>query len=51
MQLIRSGGIYINNERVTDEKRRLTVNDAIDGAVIVLGKGQRQKHVLRIANG
>jgi len=51
MQLIRSGGIYVNNERVTDEKRRLTIGDAIDGAVIVLGKGQRQKHVLRITNG
>jgi tyrosyl-tRNA synthetase len=51
MQLIRSGGIYINNQRVTDDKRRLTMSDAIDGRVIVLGKGQRQKHVLRIENG
>ncbi len=51
LQLIRSGGIYVNNERVTDERRRLMASDAIDGEVIVLGKGQRQKHVLRIVDG
>jgi tyrosyl-tRNA synthetase len=47
-QLIRSGGIYINNERVTDEKKRLSRDDAIGRAVIVLGKGPRQKHLLKI---
>ena len=47
-QLIRSGGIYVNNERVTDEKKRLSRDDAIGRAVIVLGKGQRQKHLLKI---
>ena len=48
-RLIRSGGIYINDERVTDEKKRLSRDDAIGGQIIVLGKGQRQKHVLKIA--
>jgi tyrosyl-tRNA synthetase len=48
-RLIKSGGIYINDERVTDEKKRLSRADAIGGQIIVLGKGQRQKHVLKIA--
>ncbi len=47
-RLIRGGGIYVNNERATDEKKRLTRDDAIGGEIIVLGKGQRQKHVIRV---
>jgi tyrosyl-tRNA synthetase len=46
--LIRSGGIYVNGERVTDEKKRLSPADAIGGEIIVLGKGQRQKHMIKI---
>jgi tyrosyl-tRNA synthetase len=48
-RLIRGGGIYVNNERVTDEKKRLGRVDAIGREIIVLGKGQRQKHVLRVS--
>jgi len=47
-RLIRGGGIYVNNQRATDEKKRLSRDDAIGGEIIVLGKGQRQKHVLRV---
>ena len=49
-RLIKGGGIYVNDERVTDEKKRLSRDDAIGGQIIVLGKGQRQKHVLRIVS-
>jgi tyrosyl-tRNA synthetase len=48
-RLIRSGGIYLNDARVSDEKKRLTRDDAIGGEIIVLAKGQRQKHVLKVA--
>jgi tyrosyl-tRNA synthetase len=47
-RLIRGGGIYVNDVRVTDEKKRLSSSDAIGGEAIVLGKGQRLRHVLRI---
>jgi tyrosyl-tRNA synthetase len=48
-RLIRSGGIYVNDERVTDEKKRLTVSDRLkESFLIILGKGQRQKHILKI---
>jgi tyrosyl-tRNA synthetase len=47
-RLIRGGGIYVNGARVTDEKKRLSRQDAIGRQIIVLGKGSRQKHVLRV---
>jgi tyrosyl-tRNA synthetase len=47
-RLIRGGGIYVNDVRVTDEKKRLSASDAIGGEAIVLGKGQRLRHVLKI---
>ena len=48
-RLIRGGGIYLNDERVVDEKRRLTAADLWEGVLAVLGKGQRHKHVLKVS--
>jgi tyrosyl-tRNA synthetase len=48
-RLIRGGGIYVNNRRVTDEKERLTAAQAIDGQLFLIRKGQRQNFLLRIA--
>ena len=50
-RLVRSGGVYVNNRRITDERKRLTQDEAIEGAVFVLGKGQRQKHVIKLNFG
>ena len=47
-RLIRSGGVYINNRRATDERGRLTKAQAIGGRLFVLRKGQRQPHVVKI---
>jgi tyrosyl-tRNA synthetase len=47
-RLIRGGGISINDVPVTDERRRLTVADVWKDALIVLTKGKKSKHVLRI---
>jgi tyrosyl-tRNA synthetase len=47
-RLIRSGGVYVNNERVTDERKRLRREDAIDHRVFVLRKGQRRQYVVRL---
>jgi len=48
-RLIRGGGVYVNNRRVTDEKARLRSSDAIDGRLFVLRKGAKQNHVVKIA--
>ncbi len=47
-RLIRSGGVYVNNVRATDEKARVTSTDAVGGRVIVLRKGKRDQHVVTL---
>jgi tyrosyl-tRNA synthetase len=47
-RLIKSGGVYVNNVRANDEKALLTASDAIAGQVIVLRKGRRDQHVVRL---
>ena len=47
-RLIKQGGIYFNDRRVTDERSAVTVDDAIGGRVIVLRKGQRDRRIVKI---
>ena len=49
-RLIKSGGIYVNNVAVVDEKSRIGHKDLWQRKLIVLGKGKRQKHVLKLAD-
>jgi len=49
-RLIRGGGIYVNNRRITDERARLRPGDAIDGRLFVLRKGAKQNHLVKIAS-
>ena len=46
-RLIKQGGFYVNDARVTDERGRVTLEDAVDGAVIVLRKGQRERRIVQ----
>ena len=48
-RLIRGGGVYVNNRRVTDERARLRRSDAIEGQLFVLRKGGKQNHLIKIA--
>ena len=50
-RLVKSGGIYVNNIRATDERARLTVADAIGGQVILLRKGRKDQHVVKVRRG
>jgi tyrosyl-tRNA synthetase len=47
-RLVRSGGIYVNNVRASDEKARLSRADAIGGQIILLRKGRKDQHVVRV---
>ena len=47
-RLIRSGGIYVNNRRIGDERAQLTAELGIAGRVFVLRKGARAQHVVRL---
>lgn len=45
---IQGGGIYLNNERVTDATQAAGMGQAIDGRFLVLRKGRRQYHLVRV---
>jgi tyrosyl-tRNA synthetase len=47
-RLIKQGGVYLNGDRVTDDRRLLTMADTIGGTLAVLQKGQRERRILRI---
>lgn len=46
---IAAGGIYVNNERVSDVAATLRTSDLIGGSHIVLRKGKKNYHLLRFA--
>jgi tyrosyl-tRNA synthetase len=48
VRLLKSGGVYVNNVRATDERARLTAADAIGGALFVLRKGRKDHHIVRV---
>jgi tyrosyl-tRNA synthetase len=50
-RLIRGGGIYVNDRRVTDEKSRLMPGDAIEGELFVVRKGKKENYLVRILRG
>jgi len=45
---IQGGGIYLNNERVTDATQATDLSQAIDGRFLILRKGRRQYHLVRV---
>ena len=47
-RLIRGGGVYINDRRVTDEKARVTAEQAIEGQLFVIRKGKRDNFLVHI---
>jgi tyrosyl-tRNA synthetase len=47
-RLVKSGGVYVNNVRATDERARLRMSDAIGGQVILLRKGRKDQHVVKV---
>ena len=47
-RLVKGGGFYVNDERVVGEKDRITLDRAIDGEILVLRKGPRDRRIIRI---
>jgi tyrosyl-tRNA synthetase len=50
-RLIRGGGLYINNRRITDEKARVSPEHAIEGQLFVIRKGKKENFLIRIQPG
>ena len=47
-RLIKQGGLYVNDRRLTDERGHITMADAIGQSVIVLRKGQRERRIVKV---
>jgi len=47
-RLIKQGGLYVNDRRLSDERGLVTMADAIGGSVIVLRKGQRERRIIKV---
>ena len=47
-RLVQSGGVYVNNRRASGVQMRLTRDQAIEGKLFVLRKGQKQNHVVQL---
>ncbi|MGD8360478.1 MAG: tyrosine--tRNA ligase [Gemmatimonadota bacterium] len=45
---IEGGGVYLNNRRVTDLDRSVTVNDAIEGRFLVFRKGKKSYTLVEV---
>ncbi len=47
-RLVESGGVYLNNHRITNVKQRATASELIDNQFFVLRKGQKQYHLIKV---
>jgi tyrosyl-tRNA synthetase len=47
-RLVKSGGVYVNNVRASDPRARVTRAEAIGGRVVVLRKGRKDQHVVKL---
>ncbi len=48
-RLVKGGGVRVGDDRVSDEARVVTAEDAVDGSVIVLRKGKKAVTVVRVS--
>ena len=48
-RLLKQGGLYLNNSRVDSESKKIEAIDIIDGKVLLLSAGKKNKMVVRIS--
>ncbi|MBI2221053.1 MAG: tyrosine--tRNA ligase [Acidobacteria bacterium] len=48
VRLVKGGGFYVNDARVSSEKERVGLDQAIEGEIFVLRKGQRDRRLIRV---
>ncbi len=47
-RLAQGGGVYVNNRRAADPNSRLTLDQTVEGAFLVLRKGSKNYHLIKI---
>ena len=48
-RLIQSGAVSVNNRRVADHRAAITLSEFVDGRILVLRKGSRHYHVIKVS--
>ncbi|XP_057997313.1 tyrosine--tRNA ligase, chloroplastic/mitochondrial [Hevea brasiliensis] len=48
-RLLKQGGLYLNNSRVDGESKRIEPQDIVDGKVLLLSAGKKNKVIVRIS--
>jgi tyrosyl-tRNA synthetase len=48
-RLVESGGVYLNNRRVGDTKKMLSLSDALHGRFLVLRRGQKEFRLVELS--
>ncbi|GMH16526.1 hypothetical protein Nepgr_018367 [Nepenthes gracilis] len=48
-RLLKQGGLYLNNSRIDNEGKRIEKEDIVDGKVLLLSAGKKNKMVVRIS--
>lgn len=49
-RMLKQGGLYLNNTRVDGENKRIEAEDIVDGKVILLSAGKKNKVLVRISD-
>ena len=47
-RLIKGGGFYLNNVRITDQDRKVTPDDLLDGRIVILRAGKKRYHLVKV---
>ena len=47
-RLVDGGGLYLNNQKTTDQNAVITTNDFIEGELLVLRSGKKNYHLVQI---
>jgi tyrosyl-tRNA synthetase len=48
-RMLENGGVYLNNEKMTDNTRLISPNDLLDGRLLLLAVGKKNKKIIRIS--
>jgi tyrosyl-tRNA synthetase len=49
-RLIKGGGVYVNNVKVADEGRVVEAADLIEGRLLLVAAGKKNKMLVRVAS-
>ena len=47
-RLIKGGGVYLNNQKVSEELRMVSEGDLIDGRLMLIAAGKKNKMLIRV---